>query len=372
MIMAVAMTVMLAIIGSTFVIMSRLDRQAVRRVAANQGVDVAIGTVVERIQKVLADDVVNNDPSIPVADAVGGFLDGGDLGDEWTSRETFDISTNADPWLANIEPEGSSLKVSEIWGTLPDAVTPNTSPATAGNGREADADGDGITDSRWRLLPQVVIPGKEVYAAVRIIDNCGMINVNTAWDMVHLSGDPSENRFGELLTQVDLRSVLARAIGSSNTTALDDLLADLQLERMPDGGLLSGFNPFWRQTYYQNATISRLANPHTQWADVNGNGIWESDVDMNWDGSPDVDENAGGWWQDARPFGIEDELELRNRFFLNTSTLTRLEQVPSWRDTMFGWRDILGQYGTTDAFRGLPFTSGGTVEWYDRLAGTYV
>jgi hypothetical protein len=49
-------------------------------------------------------------------------------------------------------------------------------------GARADADGDGVADSRWVKVPGMTTSrGKDVFAAVRIIDNCAMLNLNAAY-----------------------------------------------------------------------------------------------------------------------------------------------------------------------------------------------
>lgn len=48
-------------------------------------------------------------------------------------------------------------------------------------GARADADGDGVADSRWVQVPDLTgNRGEPVFAAVRIIDNCAMLNLNAA------------------------------------------------------------------------------------------------------------------------------------------------------------------------------------------------
>ena len=48
-------------------------------------------------------------------------------------------------------------------------------------GARADADGDGVADSRWVQVPGLTTSrGEPVFAAVRIIDNCAMLNLNAA------------------------------------------------------------------------------------------------------------------------------------------------------------------------------------------------
>ena len=54
----------------------------------------------------------------------------------------------------------------------------NNGPNYIPYGGPADADGDGITDSRWVRIPNMTIKGNDIYTAVRIIDNGAMITVN--------------------------------------------------------------------------------------------------------------------------------------------------------------------------------------------------
>ncbi len=59
-------------------------------------------------------------------------------------------------------------------------------------GQIADADGDGVADSRWVVIPDVnSSKGKPIYAAIRIIDNGGMMNVNTAYKFNPNDPDPN-------------------------------------------------------------------------------------------------------------------------------------------------------------------------------------
>ena len=66
----------------------------------------------------------------------------------------------------------------DISGEYLNAGTPMS---TRPGGARADADGDGVADSRWTRCYQVNADGDYMYAAVRIIDNCSMINLNTAF-----------------------------------------------------------------------------------------------------------------------------------------------------------------------------------------------
>ena len=64
------------------------------------------------------------------------------------------------------------------------------------NNRMADADNDGYADSRWIKLPYNSGDGLRWIAAIRVIDNNAMVNVNTAtaWDIDSLGQTPADSR----------------------------------------------------------------------------------------------------------------------------------------------------------------------------------
>ena len=89
-----------------------------------------------------------------------------------------------------------------------------------------DTNGDGIPDSPLRILSGLATQGKIVQYAVRIIDNCGMINVNTAWKR-NFTGTMSDlnyarsmdvDSYGEYLHQIDFYRLLKRTgLNDANT-----------------------------------------------------------------------------------------------------------------------------------------------------------
>ena len=70
----------------------------------------------------------------------------------------------------------------------------------------ADADGDGVADSKWIKLDDITSnKGKPIYAAIRIVDNGGMINVNTAYKFDPNVGPADANLIdGSSQTQINL------------------------------------------------------------------------------------------------------------------------------------------------------------------------
>ncbi len=75
----------------------------------------------------------------------------------------------------------------------------------------ASADGSGYSDSRWMQLPIASQDGLTYVAAVRIIDNSSMINVNTATEAESWRSDASHHVLGETPADVNLERFLASA-----------------------------------------------------------------------------------------------------------------------------------------------------------------
>lgn len=438
-IMAVSLTVLLAIIGSAFVLMSRMDRQSVVGVQDGVALDTATDYVLARIQRVLADDLVDNktltrEPFDEETVGVGGFtpivngrcdfedlngngwydfvdVDGDgvfDAGidvpepgeqfddvngnhryddpfqsllvndltnntDPFATREPYDAAwasppdndekfhphLGADLFLASTMPEPRSgggyvwRQISEIFPAganyqevynetrnfpvklVPPTATPPDNPA-------ADADGDGMADSKWREIFGIAPPGKRLFVAVRIIDNSALINVNTAWPRAEEAGvdgnlarlSDSES-YGEFPHQIDLDRLLKRWGKPQFNNLIRDDINRLNEYRM--GAPYTGL-PYDVQTIeYYNAVIRNY-----------------------------------GWfapfapWPHFLPFDLTDELELRNRFFINTTTTTRLEAAMY---QSLGVYDLEAPAGSVNGYRILPFSQEpDAVElWYQQL-----
>jgi hypothetical protein len=164
-------------------------------------------------------------------------------------------------------------------------------------GARADADGDGVADSRWVIIPDLnTSKGRPIYAAVRIIDNGGMLNVNTA-----IKFNTDKNVLSDPLNQYLID-------GKSQW--------QVNLEALGRGGdQIDAIN----NTRGLPGDLTRMDYE-----------TYERDVIWRIDGPSNI----------YTPFDISDELILRNRYFVDQNdTITRLKYI--WPGTF----DRRGAYG---------------------------
>jgi len=263
-ILAIVLTTLLAMVGVLFLLSSRVDSVATSAIGGNEDLKLAVDTVVAKISEVLTRDVPGVDPN-------GTY---------------YDYPDGNNPWLASLEPNDLG-----VWPHVTDLYYPQLGLSAyylvadvnyehkdhAANGIQADADGDGASDSRWVQVPgKMSAKGKPIYAAVRVIDNGGMLNVNTGYKF-----DP------------------CTSVGS---TQLDINLVTLSYRPS---------NPFFPYNSVAENTL-RLARNPSGLPNYENNVIWRY-------GLPN-----GAY----TPFDISDELEMRYRFVTDQKdTHTRLE---SW------------------------------------------
>jgi len=288
-ILTVVLTSLLAIVGVLFVMTSRVEKISSASVVQQRLLDLAIETLIEELSQQLVLDV----PGLAGA-------------------EYHDYPGPEDPWLASLEPNEAGVwpQISDVTGYLAwrgwsvrnvaitdaapgpfHAVIADHRPIALGPNEElleqlADADGDGVADSKWFELDNVTGPqGRRVYAAVRVIDNCGMINANTAFQFDPY--DPCESHVdGSSLLQINLMALAGPRGKPPRPQDANDLL-----QARANYGF--GVDPFDLSAYEQSV-------------------IWNF-------------EQPVGFYT---PFDISDELELRYRFILNHADIdTRLE---SW------------------------------------------
>ena len=272
-ILAVVLTTLLAIVGVLFVMVARVDKIAASATLESRELDSAVDSIIAEISEELVQDV----PRV-------------------ASQEYYDYPDPNNSWLAELEPYKSGnnyywKQISDITGYLGSyagnvragvvreygQITDFNTPLAT-----ADADGDGVGDSKWIKLPDITSSkGKPIYAAVRIIDNGAMLNVNTAFTL-----DAGDRRRCDGSSQMQINAMaLAGRPGDLPTLAEQTAL----LQARANYGV--GIDPLDLDQYEQNVI----------WCYGQPNGSYT-------------------------PFDISDELELRYRFILNQTDIdTRLE-----------------------------------------------
>ena len=291
-ILAVVLTSLLAIVGVLFVMAARIDKMASSATADSRELGLAVDTVLAEINETLIADV-------PGVRSTAGYYD-------------YPDPNNA--WLANTEPYQSGgnyywRQISNVAG-LPATGTRNVrirlveerEPIKDPNGAEtnADADGDGVGDAQWFPVPGVMSSkGRPIYAAVRILDNGGMLNVNTGYKF-----DPSDAN----IARVDGRSQL-----QVNVLAL--AAAPGQAVTVSNEAALLG------------ARANNTANPAAlNLAAYEQQVLWQYP-----DRAAYLAQGSNSLFS-YTPFDLSDELELRYRYLLNqTGVDTRLENWGSFR-----------------------------------------
>ncbi|UCC22777.1 MAG: hypothetical protein JSW23_01535, partial [Planctomycetota bacterium] len=264
-ILAVVLTSLLAIVGTIFLMAARVDKIATSAIAEHRDLDSAVEALIARISRELALDV----PDMPKGD------------------DYYDYPGGNDRWLASLEPydDGTTYRwrqISDVYDKFvnqeldAEIIHDYQDSSDVYEDEPADADGDGVADSKWIELEDMTsAKGKRIYAAVRVIDNGGMINVNTAHDF-----DPSasiERVDGSSLSQINL-AALRRGVTEPFSN----------LHRMREG------RETWDLDRYMDEVVSRIEKP---------DGLWT-------------------------PFDISDELKLRSRYIINkTSIDTRISNL---------------------------------------------
>jgi len=311
-ILAVVLTSLLAVVGVLFVMATRLDKMATSATADNRQLSLAVDAVLAEISEALVLDVPG----------IGNY------------QEYYDYPDTNDAWLASTEPYQSGTnycwrQISNLTA-LPAASTRNVrirvvgerEPISDANATEtnADADGDGVGDARWFQVPGVMSgKGRPVYAAVRIIDNGGMLNVNTGYKFDPTERDPNLVD-GSSQLQVNVLA-LASKPGEVPTTGHEAALRGARAVTLAAARDLRSYE---QQVIWRYPDMTRDPDPSNP--------------------SP------------YTPFDLSDELELRYRYLLNrTDVDSRLENWGRFRNNAFSTPvDVDTQLGA----------------WFGRVAGS--
>ncbi len=283
-ILTVVLTSMLAIVGVLFVMAARIDKMSTTAATESREITCAIDTILTRIDRELVMD-------IPIVTS---------------DQEYYEFPDANNPWLADLEPYESGGKY--YWGQISnlvgssmvrtsdvairtvgerDAIDPNLKADSRVT--TADADGDGVGDARWFRVPGVMTSkGKPFYAAVRIVDNGGMLNVNTGFRL-----DPNESVIaGNSPLQVNVLG-LAVPVGSAAGTTDETKLLRTRANRGADSAATTNLPRYEEEVIWHYLDVT----------------------------NPDANHPSP-----YTPFDISDELELRYRYLLDQDrTDTRVE-----------------------------------------------
>jgi hypothetical protein len=294
-ILVVVLTSLLSILAVMFMLSSRVDKITASAISGNKELDFAVDSVVATISQQLVDDV------------------------NFADHKYYDYPDANNPWLANLEPYQYAVNdfrwrhISDIYGRFvplgdgliagiaKDYQDPiNVGDSYPGGLYPADADGDGVSDSVWVELSDVSSSkGKPVYAAVRVIDNSAMLNVNTAY--LFNAGEMTDSRKIDGSSQMQIN--LAALGGRDLTHPFAAQRARLFYERFNATGITPG------------AIVE--PNPTDYW-NYNNNVVWRLQPVGNY-----------------TPFDISDELKLRSRYILTgEKRKTRIEFI--WTNAYYG------------------------------------
>ncbi len=289
-ILTVVLTSLLAIVGVLFVMVSRIDQMTSAASVESKDLDLAVHTLVSQIERELVEDV----PGV-------------------AGQEYEDYPGPNDVWLAAMEPNDSQMwqQISDVTGALSargwsindiaiddsavgafNPVIPESRPlllASDGTLIEqlADADGDGVADAKWFRIPGITTgKGRPIYAAVRIIDNAGMLNVNTGFGFNPFDPNvPASRASGSSVLHINTLALAGPRNAPPSAADANDLL-------------------FARANYGYGLDPNNLAA-------YEQNVIWNYSLPVGY-----------------TPFDISDELELRYRYLLNHSAIDA--RIEAW------------------------------------------
>jgi len=367
-VLVVVVTALLSVIGVIFVMTMRMREMTTSNITDNRDLDAAVHSTVGQIGTILVQDLFGTSLNKSIIDGTGG-------------NEPYDSLGTNDRWLASLEPvlydqrvvsdptddwyqweritDLSGGAVASKW----DLVLRNGKKTSDDTGKDwditkkefggivedyqefdaifkqtpeyvrqhpdmaiglpADADDDGVADSMWIKLPNLsTSKAKPVFAAVRIVDNCAMLNLNTAYCFYQkLYSESATSPFEKIwyINQATKTMGISYPNGSSYA----------------DGGrYLSEINylPFLRGRDLNGVWGSNVGDgwynllAAKRFCQVSGSDSYSLTSQLSTGQCQTVlmdIENAGKTYN---LFDIGDELEIRNRFLLTSRVESRFER----------------------------------------------
>lgn len=400
MILVVVVTVLLAVVGVMFVMVSRVGEMSSSAVVDSADLDAAVDSVVSRIHAVLVEDLFGDDGVIgsngPHYTWPGNDSVTGDRTNPWlTSLEPsigvdgFGVPVYYWAWVTDLYDNNFGVPVTPVYydpqhelndptewdgskpelrvdteGVLVKIIKPDDRTYVIAQsdsnwsqelpGARADASGDGVADSRWGIVPNVTTSrGRPVFAAVRIIDNCAMLNLNTA-NCFQINTVQSGSYDGWFYyNQLTGNTVLYNEYNTAN---------DSDRVYYRDGGkYLSEVNyaSFLRgsgtnaDNLYGLHAAKKFAYLNTTTGDLISQLSPEDlhKVLMKYEDSRDVPASGAVY----ELFGIGDELEMRNRYLLTSRVLARFEKEGVAYNTFdWGRGEFVGGWNTALRVKRVP------------------
>ena len=251
-ILVVVAIVLMAILGATFVQITRFERID----TGGEHIDIAINSVLNEVAVVLAQDLYDDNENffnhvgsdrtdgggdepydypwtnsavmerdVVFVDGTGGTAEGGVYDDPWLADLSAKPNGAIDEWPHLSDLTGRFLNVGDRDLTLVGQTNPGEVASTAAMVTDiatdyasspylVDADGDGIGDSLWAYCPAAEIAGKRYVYAIRIVDLSAKININTALGVTDNAGNISGAPRGDSPTDIDATGY-AHAIGGT-------------------------------------------------------------------------------------------------------------------------------------------------------------
>jgi len=269
-ILVVAALVLMVLIGTAYIQAARNDRAATETMNTNN-IGMAVDAETARVAALIKADLIADDGDILDGRDGGDTFPGDGSHDPFTSRESYDYpDQDIDPWLAatgpggslawsnitNVTGETSSGAATSTWSLRGNGATLTASNATGASALDittndaADADGDGITDSRWVNSAIGSVRGTRYVAAIRVVDLASLLNINVATALTDSSSNftyasddsaphwffPTEidlNRFmlDKGATAAEVQDLLAYRFGETSVTLPTPLLSGSTYDR---------------------------------------------------------------------------------------------------------------------------------------------